>query len=77
LRELIEAKMKGQPMKPKAVSEPPPVIYLMAALKRSLARRGRALLLRMIVGETAGLEGRRAVMRVLIRSDHPNRSTSR
>jgi DNA end-binding protein Ku len=38
LRELIEAKMKGLPIKPRAVSAPPPVIDLMAALKRSLAR---------------------------------------
>jgi DNA end-binding protein Ku len=38
LRELIEAKMKGLPVKPRAVIEPPPVIDLMAALKRSLAK---------------------------------------
>jgi DNA end-binding protein Ku len=31
LRELIEAKMKGLPIKPRAVSVPPPVIDLMAA----------------------------------------------
>src|SRR6202521_4747825 len=37
LRELIEAKMKGVAFKPRAVSAPPPVIDLMAALKRSLA----------------------------------------
>ena len=40
LRELIEAKMKGLPIKPQAVSVPSPVIDLMAALKRSLAREG-------------------------------------
>ena len=40
LRELIEAKMKGLPIKPQAVSAPSPVIDLMAALKRSLAREG-------------------------------------
>jgi hypothetical protein len=39
-RELIEAKMKGLPIKPQAVSAPWPVIALMAALKRSLAREG-------------------------------------
>ncbi|MGB9644891.1 MAG: hypothetical protein WCB44_07135, partial [Stellaceae bacterium] len=40
LRELIEAKMKGLPIKPQAVSAPSPIIDLMAALKRSLAREG-------------------------------------
>jgi DNA end-binding protein Ku len=38
LREQIEAKMKGVAIKPRAVSTPAPVIDLMAALKRSLAR---------------------------------------
>jgi DNA end-binding protein Ku len=38
LQQLIEAKMKGLAIKPRAVSTPPPVIDLMAALKRSLAR---------------------------------------
>jgi DNA end-binding protein Ku len=38
LRELIEAKVKGLPIKPRAVPEPSPVIDLMAALKRSLAQ---------------------------------------
>jgi len=38
LRQLIEAKMKGLPIKPRALSAPPPVIDLMAALKRSLAQ---------------------------------------
>ena len=38
LRELIEAKMKGLPVKPKQITSPPPVLDLMAALKRSLAR---------------------------------------
>ena len=38
LRELIEAKMKGMPIKPQVVAEPAPVIDLMAALKRSLAQ---------------------------------------
>ena len=38
LRELIEAKMKGLPIKPPAVETPAPVIDLMAALKRSLAQ---------------------------------------
>jgi hypothetical protein len=42
LRELIEAKMKGLPIKPQEISAPPPVIDLMAALKRSLAQEGRA-----------------------------------
>jgi DNA end-binding protein Ku len=37
LRELIDAKMKGRAIKPREVSAPPPVIDLMAALKRSLA----------------------------------------
>jgi DNA end-binding protein Ku len=37
LQELIEAKMKGVAIKPRAVSTPAPVIDLMAALKRSLA----------------------------------------
>src|SRR5436853_7572055 len=36
LRELIEAKMKGLPIKPREVPTPTPVIDLMAALKRSL-----------------------------------------
>ena len=38
LRELIEAKMKGLPVTPKEISKPPPVVDLMAALKRSLAQ---------------------------------------
>ena len=38
LRELIEAKMKGLPVRPKEISKPPPVVDLMAALKRSLAQ---------------------------------------
>jgi DNA end-binding protein Ku len=38
LQELIEAKMKGVVIKPRAVSTPSPVIDLMAALKRSLAQ---------------------------------------
>jgi len=46
LPELIEAKMKGLPIKPKPVSAPPPVIDLMATLKRSLAQE--------ISGKTAG-----------------------
>jgi DNA end-binding protein Ku len=37
LRELIEAKMKGLPVKPREISTPAPVIDLMVALKRSLA----------------------------------------
>jgi DNA end-binding protein Ku len=42
LRELIEAKLKGLPIKPREVSEPPQVIDLMAALKRSLAQEAPA-----------------------------------
>ena len=42
LRELIEAKMKGAAIKPRSVSKSPPVIDLMAALKRSLAQRAPA-----------------------------------
>jgi DNA end-binding protein Ku len=42
LRELIEAKVKGVAIKPRAVSTPPPVIDLMAALKRSLATEASA-----------------------------------
>jgi DNA end-binding protein Ku len=38
LRELIEAKMKGLPLKPKEIAAPRPVIDLMTALKRSLAQ---------------------------------------
>lgn len=38
LRELVEAKMKGLPIKPRGVPAPAPVIDLMAALKRSLAK---------------------------------------
>jgi DNA end-binding protein Ku len=38
LRALIEAKMKGPPIKPQAIQTPAPVVDLMAALKRSLAR---------------------------------------
>ena len=37
LRELIEAKMRGLPIKPQAIPTPAPVVDLMAALKRSLA----------------------------------------
>jgi DNA end-binding protein Ku len=42
LRELIEAKMKGVAIKPRAVSAPAPVIDLMSALKRSFAREAPA-----------------------------------
>ena len=38
LRALIEAKLKGLPLKPRQVIMPPPVIDLMAALKRSLTQ---------------------------------------
>src|SRR6266404_8381420 len=38
LRELIEAKMKGLPTKPREISTPAPIIDLMAALKRSLVQ---------------------------------------
>jgi DNA end-binding protein Ku len=38
LQQLIEAKMKGVTLEPRAVSTPSPVIDLMAALKRSLAQ---------------------------------------
>ncbi len=38
LRELIEAKMQGRPIEPRAVRRPAPVIDLMAALKRSLVQ---------------------------------------
>lgn len=38
LRELIEAKLKGLPVRPKQIAEPRPVVDLMAALKRSLAQ---------------------------------------
>jgi DNA end-binding protein Ku len=38
LRGLIEAKLKGVAIRPQAVITPPPVIDLMAALKRSLAQ---------------------------------------
>jgi DNA end-binding protein Ku len=38
LQQLIEAKMKGLTIEPRAVSTPSPVIDLMAALKRSLAQ---------------------------------------
>jgi DNA end-binding protein Ku len=38
LRQLIEAKMKGLTIKPRGVPTPAPVVDLMAALKRSLAR---------------------------------------
>ena len=37
LRELIEAKMKGLTVKPREIAAPPPIVDLMAALKRSLA----------------------------------------
>ena len=42
LRELIEAKIKGIAIKPRAVSAPPPIIDLMVALKRSLAQQAPA-----------------------------------
>jgi DNA end-binding protein Ku len=42
LRELIEAKIKGMPIKPRALETPAPVIDLMAALKRSLAQEAPA-----------------------------------
>ena len=42
LRELIDAKMKGLPVKAKQIAPPAPVHDLMAALKRSLAQEGGA-----------------------------------
>ena len=42
LRELVEAKVTGLPIKPREVSAPAPVIDLMAALKRSLMRKAPA-----------------------------------
>src|SRR2546430_1980926 len=42
LQQLIEAKTKGLTIEPRAVSTPSPVIDLMAALKRSLAREPSA-----------------------------------
>jgi DNA end-binding protein Ku len=42
LRELIEAKMKGLPVKPREISTPAPVIDLMAALKSSLVQEPAA-----------------------------------
>ena len=42
LQQLIEAKMKGLTIEPRAVSTPLPVIDLMAALKRSLAHEPSA-----------------------------------
>jgi hypothetical protein len=42
LAELIEAKMKGLTVKPKEMAAPPPVIDLLAALKRSLAQESPA-----------------------------------
>jgi DNA end-binding protein Ku len=42
LRELIDAKVKGLPIKPREVIEPSPVIDPMAALKRSLAKEAPA-----------------------------------
>jgi DNA end-binding protein Ku len=42
LRQLIEAKMKGLTIKPQEASKPSPVVDLMAALKRSLAREAPA-----------------------------------
>ena len=38
LRELIEAKMQGLPVRPRQIAPPRPVPDLMAALKRSLAQ---------------------------------------
>jgi hypothetical protein len=43
LRELIEAKMKGLPVKPKQIATPAPVLDLMSALKRSLAQETGAV----------------------------------
>src|SRR5262249_38697030 len=43
LRALIEAKLRGLPIKPREVIAPPPVIDLMAALKRSLSRETPAI----------------------------------
>jgi DNA end-binding protein Ku len=42
LRALIEAKVKGLPVKSQAIAPPAPVVDLMAALKRSLAREAPA-----------------------------------
>jgi len=38
LRELIEATMKGLPVRPREITRPRPAVDLMAALKRSLAQ---------------------------------------
>jgi DNA end-binding protein Ku len=42
LRELIEAKISGLPVRPKQIPTPRPVVDLMAALKRSLAQETAA-----------------------------------
>ncbi len=42
-RELVEAKMKGLPVKPREVATPAPVIDLIAALKRSLVQESPAV----------------------------------
>jgi DNA end-binding protein Ku len=42
LQELIEAKMKGLPVKPRKAPAPAPVVDLMTALKRSLAKEAPA-----------------------------------
>ena len=42
LRELIEAKIKGLPIRPREIAPPRPVFDLMAALKRSLAQETSA-----------------------------------
>jgi DNA end-binding protein Ku len=42
LRELVEGKLKGTARAPSEIAEPPKVINLMEALKRSLAKEGEA-----------------------------------
>jgi len=41
LREPVDAKTKGRATTPRTIAEPPKVINLMEALKRSLAQNGK------------------------------------
>jgi DNA end-binding protein Ku len=84
LRELIDAEMKGLPIKPREVSTPAPVIDLMAALKRSLVQEPPAAKgAKANKGAKAGLDRRQRALLLPVsggrgkkRSGAPNRRQS-
>jgi DNA end-binding protein Ku len=78
LRALIGAKLKGVPIKPKTVPEPAPVVDLMTALKRSVAREAEAANPRQTAGRQSKTVERRqpALLLPLSGSQNPRRGSA-